>query len=139
MDLRRSVLHRLSPLSPSTITRLPDSQNSPMPFPGNDDGAISGDLTHELFLTTTPATKCEGLDPAGKGFCGLLQLLACDSVLWGNCGGRSCRAMFPMKLFRNWIRELESLGHKNAAFTLKDGPRIAIVGMVVGFKMRGCC
>jgi hypothetical protein len=49
------------------------SQKTPTPSPSNDDGIMSRDSTQGPRLTIAPSTNCsEGLDPAGKRFCGLL-------------------------------------------------------------------
>lgn len=102
------------------------SQKPPTPPPSKDDGLGSRDPAQELLLTIAPRANCgDGLNAAGKRFCGLLQLLAYETPLSTAhvSEGKSVPCRVSYELLKNLIDEQDSLGLENAAFTLKDGVR----------------
>jgi hypothetical protein len=139
--LTRSSTFHSSPFavgsSPSAPLSDVRSQKLPTPPPSTANDPVSRDPAQELLLRVAPSTNCgDGLDPGGKRFCGLLQLLAYESLSTGSTDFENVEETVPCRvsyqLLRNLIDEQDSLGLENAAFTLKDGARVAMDG-------NGCC
>jgi hypothetical protein len=107
------------------------SQKPPTPPPSKDD-ATSG-TARDLLLTLSPqaAANCgQGLNPEGKRFCGLLQLLSSESNASVSSGKTvPCRVSY--ELLKCLIDEQDTLSMENAAFVLKDGVRVGEDGCQV--------
>ena len=97
------------------------SQKPPTPPPTKDEAGTA----HSLLLTLAPQTNAapncgDGLTSAGQRFCGLLQLLASESLapVSGNITV-PCRVSY--ELLKSLVDEQDALAIENAVFELKDG------------------
>jgi len=128
----------------ATISDIRSTTKPPTPPPSKDDNVTTETIARDLLLTLAPqtaTTNCgEGLNVAGKRFCGLLQLLASESngvqqQEGSGFGGKTVPCRVSYELLKSLINEQDSLGMENAAFVLKDGVRIGQNGCQVDAKV----
>jgi hypothetical protein len=128
----------------ATISDIRSTTKPPTPPPSKDDNVPTATTGSDLLLTLAPqtaTTNCgEGLNVAGKRFCGLLQLLASESngvqqQQGSRFSGKTVPCRVSYELLKSLINEQDSLGMENAAFVLKDGVRIGENGCQVDAKV----
>ena len=128
----------------ATISDIRSTRKPPTPPPSKDDNVPTATTARDLLLTLAPqvaVANCgEGLNQAGKRFCGLLQLLASESndvqqQQGAGFSGKTVPCRVSYELLKSLINEQDSLGMENAAFVLKTGVRIGENGCQVDAKV----